>query len=114
MRQLVQLQKQVKEFEEAGLQIVGVSYDKVEVLKKFSDKHKLTFPLLSDPKSEVIKEYELHFQKGLPHPGTLLIDQTGVVRGKLFEEGYRKRHSIDDLLREAKKLPTPKPAAEAR
>lgn len=98
---MVELQKRAKDFEKLNVQLVGVSYDSVEVLKRFSEKHKVAFPVLSDAGSKVIKKYKLHFQRGLPHPGTLLIDQNGVVQAKLFEEGYRKRHTPEDLLKEA-------------
>jgi peroxiredoxin len=83
---------------------VGISYDSVEILKKFSERNKVTFPILSDPGSKTIKEYGLHFQRGLPHPGTVLIDQKGVIRAKLFEDGFRKRHTPEELILEAKKL----------
>jgi peroxiredoxin Q/BCP len=99
---LVQLQKELPRFEKINLQIVGVSYDSVAVLKKFSDQAKLGFPLLSDEGSATIRAYGLLFQKGLPHPGTIIIDQQGVVRAKLLEEGYAKRHTTDDLFEAAK------------
>lgn len=94
----------MKSLEEVDVQVVGVSFDSVDVLKKFSDSYKVTFPILSDPGSRTIKAYGLHFQRGLPHPGTLLIDRKGVVRAKLFEEGYRKRHKPAELIAAAKKL----------
>lgn len=62
------------------------------------------FPLLSDDGSKTIRAYGLHFKMGLPHPGTILIDKQGVVRGKLFLEGYRQRHSTEQLLQAAKAL----------
>ena len=40
-----------------GLTIVGVSGDSVEKHRKFADKHKLSFDLLSDESKEVIKAY---------------------------------------------------------
>ena len=91
-------------FEKINFQIVGLSYDSVEILKKFSDQAKLGFPLLSDAGSATIRAYGLHFDKGLPHPGTLIIDQQGIVRAKLFEDGYKKRHTTDDLFEAAQKI----------
>ena len=70
---------------------------------------KVKFPLLSDPKSEVIKKYGLLNDKargrqaGIPHPGTVLIDKKGVIRAKLFV-GVYKRHSPAQLVAAAKKL----------
>lgn len=94
----------MKELDEAGVQVVGISYDSVEILKRFSDRNKITFPVLSDTGSKTIEAYGLLFQRGLPHPGTVLIDQKGIIRAKLFEDGYRKRHKPEELLAEAKKL----------
>lgn len=44
-------------FEEKGVQIIGVSKDSVASHKKFADKYKLPFPLLSDQSKEVIQAY---------------------------------------------------------
>jgi thioredoxin-dependent peroxiredoxin len=44
-------------FEEKGVQILGVSKDSVASHKKFADKFKLNFPLLSDQSKEVIQAY---------------------------------------------------------
>jgi peroxiredoxin Q/BCP len=101
---LVQLRKDIEKIQAAGIQIVGVSFDSVDVLKQFSDAEKIPFLLLSDEGSQTIKAYGLHFQDGLPHPGTLLIDSKGVIRAKLFREGYRERHATDELLAAAKLL----------
>jgi peroxiredoxin len=95
---LVQLQRDLEQFKKYKLQIVGISYDNVDVLKKFSDAKAITFPLLSDEGSKVIRELGLEYKKGLPHPGTIVIDSAGVVRGKIFKKGYVQRHTTPDLL----------------
>ncbi|GAB2574792.1 putative peroxidoxin BcpB [Paractinoplanes abujensis] len=41
------------EFREAGAQRVGISRDKPEKQKQFSDKHSFDYPLLSDPDGKV-------------------------------------------------------------
>jgi len=38
--------------------VYGVSSDTVESLKKFHEKYHLNFPLLADPKAEIINSYE--------------------------------------------------------
>ncbi|HWP58486.1 MAG TPA: peroxiredoxin [Candidatus Acidoferrales bacterium] len=42
---------------EANAVVLGVSKDSVESHRKFAAKHKLPFPLLSDPKAEVMRKY---------------------------------------------------------
>ncbi len=105
------MQKELKQIEDTGVKVVGISYDSVEVLKGFADKQKITFPLLSDPDSKVIVAYALRNKEtagkkfgkvdldGVPYPGTLIIDKEGVVRAKLFVDGYKERHSIDELMK---------------
>ena len=84
-------------FEPVNAQIVGISYDSVEVLKSFANEQEIPFALLSDVDSQTIHAYGLHFKDGLPHPGTVVIGQDGVICGKLFEEGYVTRHDHHEL-----------------
>jgi peroxiredoxin len=106
--QLVQLQAKQKELADAGIQVVGISYDSVDILKELADKRKVAFPLLSDPDSKTIKAYGLldaaakGKQEGIPYPGTFVVDQAGMIRAKLFHEGPLKRHTPEDLIRAAK------------
>jgi peroxiredoxin len=81
------------------------------VLAKFADKHKITFPLLSDPDSKTISAYGLLNKEakdtkveGIAYPGTMLLDKDGVIRAKLFVEGFKERHSTDDLIKAAKSI----------
>jgi peroxiredoxin Q/BCP len=102
------LQRDLKSIEKAGIQVVGVSYDDTKVLKTFSDRMKITFPLLSDPDSKVIEAYNIKnpsargMVEGVPYPGTFVIDANGLIRSKLFLEGYRDRHTTEALLKAAK------------
>jgi peroxiredoxin len=102
------LQRDLKQAEDAGVQIVGISYDDTKVLKAFSDRVKITFPLLSDPESKTIDAYHIRNEAakgkavGVPDPGTFIIDQERVIRAKLFLEGIRVRHSTEELVKAAK------------
>jgi peroxiredoxin Q/BCP len=104
------LQKGLKSLEDKQIRVVAISYDPVEVLAKFAEKHKITFPLLSDPDSKVIKDYGLLNKEakgkteGIPYPGTVLIDRDGVIRAKLFFDGYRERHAAEDILKAAAEI----------
>ena len=100
----MQLRNDVEELTDAGIQVVGISYDAVDTLKQFSDAQQLPFLLLSDPGSKTIHAYGLHFKDGLPQPATLIVDQAGVIRAKLFRDGYAERHGNDELLAAAKAL----------
>jgi peroxiredoxin len=105
---LVQLQTDIKSIDDAGIQVIGISYDSPAALKKFSDRAKITFPLLSDPESKTIDAYHIRNKaargkaEGVPEPGTFILDQEGVIRAKLFLEGFRVRHSTEELVKAAK------------
>lgn len=75
---------------EAGMpgqvQVLGVSKDKVEKHKVFSDKNELNFPILSDPKGEVVTAFGAENNKnilGFSYHGvrrnTYLIDPEGNI-----------------------------------
>jgi peroxiredoxin len=102
------LQRDLKLIEDTGVQIVGISYDEPKVLKTASERMKITFPLLSDPESKTIDAYHIRNDaakgkaEGVPHPGTFVLDQEGVIRAKLFLEGFRERHTTEALIMAAK------------
>jgi peroxiredoxin len=102
--QLVQLQKDLEAIQATNTQVVGISYDETAKLKEFADTGQIAFPLLSDEGSKTIHAYGIHYKDGLPHPGTYLIDQKGIVRAKLAEKGYVKRHKTEELIEAAKEV----------
>jgi thioredoxin-dependent peroxiredoxin len=55
--QACELRDNIFAFREAGAQILGVSVDDVESHKKFSEKHKLPFPILADSTKQTTKTY---------------------------------------------------------
>ncbi len=107
---MVQLQSDLKSISDAGVQVIGISFDSPAVLKSFSDRAKITFPLLSDPESKTIEAFHIRNTsaqgkaEGVPNPGTFILDQKGVIRSKLFLEGYRDRHTTDALIQAAKAI----------
>lgn len=48
---------QISSLRKAGAVVLGVSKDSIDSHKKFADKYKLPFTLLSDPKADVMKKY---------------------------------------------------------
>ncbi len=88
--------------------MVGISYDDTAALKRFSDQAKISFPLLSDPESKTIEAYHIRNEaakgkaEGVPDPGTFILDRDGVIRAKLFLDGYVNRHTTGALIKAAK------------
>ena len=91
-------------FEKQGLKFAAISYDSEEILKFFSDRHKLDYPLLADPDSKIIRAYSVlngeatGMQEGFARPGYFLIDPSGIIREKFFEAKYRERLTGNSLL----------------
>jgi peroxiredoxin len=80
------------------------------VLARFAEKRKITFPLLSDVGSKTISAFGLLNKEvkgsaaGIPYPGTVVIDRDGVIRAKLFLNGYRDRHTKEQLIKAVKEI----------
>ena len=93
------------EVKKRGYGVASISYDSVPVLKNFADRKKLSYPLLSDPDSKIIKAFGIlnegpksGFAVGIPHPGIFMITSSGKVEAKYFEEDFRERLTISALL----------------
>jgi hypothetical protein len=85
---------------------VAISYDSVGALKNFADRQQITYPLLSDPESTIIRAYDILNETvkpgtaafGIPYPGVYVVDTQGKVVAKYFEEDYKDRVSAADIL----------------
>ncbi len=103
---MVQLQSDLAKIQANGAQVVAISYDSGEILKRFATKKSITYPLLSDTGSKTIDAYGIRNKEatgrtgGIPYPGTYIIGTDGVIRAKLFLEGYEERASTEALLQE--------------
>jgi len=82
----VELQSRYADITKQGLGLIAISYDSPETLKKFTASRSITFPLIADSGSAIIKAYGLLNQGvdpqsttyGIPHPGTFIVDRKGV------------------------------------
>jgi hypothetical protein len=102
----VELQGHLDELRRDGLGLVAVSDDPVAVLADFAARRGVTFPLLSDAGSAVIKHYGIlnttiaptNPTYGIPFPGTFLLDARGIVVSRVFEAAYQERDTISSVL----------------
>ena len=39
-----------------------------------------------------------------PHPTTFVVDDKGVIRATLFHEGYKERHTSEELIKAVKQI----------
>jgi hypothetical protein len=102
----VELQSRYVDITKQGLGLIAISYDTPETLKKFSASREITFPLISDAGSVIIKKYGLLNETvdpksrtyGIPHPGTFIVDRKGVVQSRFFEDAYQERYTAATVL----------------
>ncbi len=87
------------EFTDVGAQRVGISADKVEKQKAFSDEHGFDFPLLSDPDGAVARAYGVRRNFG-PMPTrrqTFVIDTDGTILEVIKSEIRMAKHADQAL-----------------
>ena len=102
----MELEQKAADFKAKGYSVVALSYDTPAVLKHFADRAKITYPLLSDPESKVIRAFGILNETvpannafhGIPHPGTYLLDRSGKVISKYFEDDYTQRDTAASIL----------------
>jgi peroxiredoxin len=81
--ELRELRDNLDVFEDAGVQLVGISCDPMHTQRAWADAEKYDFPLLSDfwPHGEVAKAYGVFGETmGAAIRGTFLVDRRGVLR----------------------------------
>jgi hypothetical protein len=103
----VELQGRLEEIRKTGFGLAAISYDPVTVLADFATRRGISFPLLSDVGSRVIREYGIlnttvpptnRDQYGIPFPGTFFVDRSGVVTSRVFEDAYQERDTIASVM----------------
>ena len=73
---------QYQDFQDLGAEVVGVSSDSEASHQKFTQKHRLPFPLLADAGGQVRKRYEVPraLLGLLPGRVTFVIDKQGIIQ----------------------------------
>ena len=114
MKQMIQLNQYARQFRDAGIGLVAITYDAPELQRAFAEEHGITIPILSDIDALSFKTLGIlnpqyrpgdhHY--GIPWPGTIVVDSDGLVVGKLFLEAYSSRVDAAAVLAFAKKVLT--------
>jgi peroxiredoxin len=81
--ELCQVRDELTDYDDANVQVIGISVDSVFTLKAWASHESYKFPLLSDfwPHGAVATTYGVFNDKaGLATRGTFLIDKEGTVR----------------------------------
>ena len=107
----MELEQYAGDFRKQGLGIAAISYDPVPILKDFTERHGISFPLLSDRGSKIIQRFGILNTSappyspvsgalifGIPHPGTYIVNREGVVQSKYFEIRQTDRYTAPTIL----------------
>lgn len=108
----MQLEAWREQFAALGVNVAGMTYDSLEVLKTFHTEQNLGYVLLQDVQAQHVnalgirnEDYEEgHQAYGIPHPGILFIGADGVIKAKYAVPGYRSRPPFEALLEDLKAL----------
>jgi len=98
------IKRNLDEFSRAGVRPVAISVDTPQQSADLIKTAGYTFPLLSDPQAETIRQYHLLHAGGGPEksdisrPAEFLIDSTGTIRWTNFTEDIRVRARANEML----------------
>jgi peroxiredoxin Q/BCP len=90
------------DYQRAGLRVYGVSLDSPESHRKFREKYKLNFPLLTDEGGEAAKALGVLGDRGVANRVTFLLDPAGRV-AKAYPDVSPESHA-DEILEDATEL----------
>ncbi len=113
-QQLMDIAVGAEEITSRGYNLAVLSYDSLNVIKRYVSEHEPGFIMLSDRKSEVIDAFgirnekygALHFANGVPHPMIFVIGHDKVIQAKLAEDGYKTRPPVNAVTEAIDALPT--------
>jgi peroxiredoxin len=102
----VKLNDIADQFEALGVGVVGMTYDKPEIIQAFHEEWDLGYPLLRDADLQHVEAWGIRneeygpgtFAYGIPHPGVVLISSEGMILAKWAEKGYRSRADWSEVL----------------
>lgn len=123
-RQLKQLQDSLELFVEKGVQVVAITPEKTEGITKMIEKSNASFPIIHDEEGKIMKAYDVRFEldeksvsrykmsgidlaaingkngTNLPVPAVYIINKENTIIYRYFNEDYKKRVSVKELLSE--------------
>ncbi|MBF4517884.1 peroxiredoxin [Flavobacterium sp. ANB] len=93
-----------QDFTDAGIQVLGINAAGIESHKKFAEKNRLPFKLLSDPGNKVIKQFGVKNALFLTGRETFIVNESGVVIHKFrdFFKGAAHAKEVLEFLKPVK------------
>lgn len=94
----------MNEFHQRGVEVVAISVDSPAESQKLCQSRGYTFPFLSDPKAETIRQYGVLHPKGgeqgqdIARPAEFLVDSSGAIRWVNLTDDLRVRARPETVL----------------
>lgn len=97
-------------FESRGLRIASISYDPPETLAAFARRAGITYSMLADPGSRLIREFRMidpdntennvpsYGTKDVAYPGYFVVNPAGRIVERFVDERYDDRRTGNDLV----------------
>jgi peroxiredoxin Q/BCP len=93
-----------QDFRDAGAEVIGVSADSADSHRRFAERFRLPFVLLSDPDGSVRARYGVPRTFGIiPGRTTYLIDKQGIIQ-RVFSSQFRPSKHTSEALAALRKL----------
>lgn len=91
-------------FQKEGAEVLGVSSDSSKSHSRFSSKHHLPFPILSDEGGVIRKLYKVSSTMGIiPGRVTFVIDKQGMIRN-IFSSQFNAKKHVEEALKTLQSL----------
>jgi peroxiredoxin len=120
-KQMSQMNDSLSSITDKGARVIAVSPEVQDNVKKTIEKTKASFPVISDVKMQIMKDYKVNFSvpqatqdryknfgidfniangengANLPVPATYVIGTDGTIKYVFFNPDYRKRASVKEI-----------------
>jgi peroxiredoxin len=110
MSELQGLQRSLSKFQGEGASVIAICTDPVDANRGVVERHRLEFPILSDPDRAALRAFDVvhagaHPMDGsdMARPATFIVDG-GAVRWRDLTENYRIRPRPETLLAQVRRL----------
>ena len=99
VREVCAFRDQYQDFQDKGVDVIGISSDGHKSHEKFAKKHNLPFTLLSDYKGEIRKKFGVPSSVFgfLPGRMTFVIDVSGIVKMRFNSQFGAEKHIEESL-----------------
>ncbi|HEV8504977.1 MAG TPA: peroxiredoxin-like family protein [Chitinophagaceae bacterium] len=123
-KELQKLEDSLQLIKQKGAQLIAITPEKQEGIKKTIEKTKASYPIITDDELKIMKAYDVAYQVDtktidrykmasidlatnngqkpdavyLPVPAVYIIGKDGEIKYRFFEEDYKKQASVKDIL----------------